>query len=81
MDISSLEKRAKVQLQFRILDGYPWAPAEVRIEPVFGVSSDKAERIANVIGGAKQAILVEANSCVSGWGSIEAAVAKAHNVL
>ena len=53
----------------------------MRIDPVFGVSDDKAGRIATMIGGTKQRILVSANPCVSGWGSIQAAVAKARDAL
>ena len=78
VDMASVKHHCKCRLEVRVVDGYPWAPAEVRLVPLLGTPPRALSR--HVLGLAR-GMLPGGAPLVSGAGAVVKAITDAYGLF
>ena len=78
VDMASVVHHCKVRLEVRVVDGYPWAPAQVRLVTLLGTCPAALKQS---IGGLANALLPGGAPLVTGAGGIEGVVRTVYQLL
>jgi len=79
VEMASMKHHCKVRMEVRVVDGYPWAPAQVRMVPLLGKCPKKLkQQVKQVFGNGR---LPNGAPVLAGAGAIESAVRTAYTIL
>ena len=76
--LSSAKHHCRVRLEARISDGFPWAPAEVRLCPLLG---SPPPALTQLVSGLAHALLPDGAPLLAGAGALAATVAEAVKIM